>query len=157
MEDYEQLEAQAQTFERIAEISFDDEPDLHSLSIDAERYLLMHRWCEGIVNGWLAVYWEGILAVFLFQIDPTHNGVDKYVWIVIGDIPPAYIDVQSGRNPKEALDSYVLIMSEWVDNIMDGKAVAESYPVAMPPVKENAVMLKKRLDILQDLIEEELD
>lgn len=157
MKDYTEVKAQAQTYERIADISLVDEPDLYRLCEASERYLMKHNWCKSILEGWLALYWEGVLSVSLFQIDPLHAEVDDYVWVVEGDIPPAYIDVESASSPKEVLESYVLIMSEWTNSILEGGTVEESYPVEVPPTMEYATMLKNRLDIIKSFIEEEFD
>jgi hypothetical protein len=157
MKDYKEIEAQAQTFEKIADISQVEEPELHQLGLEAEQYLSRHNWCKDVVDGWLAVYWEEILAVFLFQIDPLNEEVDHYVWIVVGDIPSAYIDVESGKDPKEVLEGYVDIMTDWIDNVMAGRSVVESYPLEVPATPEYATMLKNKLIILKDFIEQEFN
>jgi len=97
------------------------------------------------------------LAIFLFKINPLHVEVDDYVWIVVGDIPPAYIDVESGKNPKEVLESYIFVMNDWVSNVLEGKGVGESYPMNVLPTMEYATMLKNRLVILNSFVNEEFD
>lgn len=97
-----------------------------------------------------------MLGVFLFEIEPSRSGVDKYVWIVVGDIPPAYVDVESGENPREVLESYVAIMRDWVDTVFQGESVEDCYPVEVPATKEYAEMLENRLDLLDTFIMEEL-
>ncbi|WFB64871.1 hypothetical protein PZ892_06590 [Sphingobacterium sp. WM] len=156
MNDYKNLKAQSSTFDSLIDISKENDESLNNLSLEAKSYLLRHTWCKDILSGWLAVYWEEILGVFLFEIEPAVSGVDKYVWIVVGDIPPAYIDVESGGDPQGALESYVAIMRDWVDTVLDGESVEDCYPVEVPPTKEYAEMLQVRLDLLDNFISEEL-
>jgi len=155
MSDYKNIKQQASTFEEILGLSKEDE-GLYGLSVEAKNYLLRHHWCKSILSGWLAVYWEGVLGVFLFEIEPSRSGVDKYVWIVVGDIPPAYVDVENGENPREVLESYVAIMRDWVDTVLQGESVEDCYPVEVPATKEYAEMLENRLDLLDTFIMEEL-
>lgn len=157
MKDNKQIEEQSKTFERLSDISKTVEPELFELCESSKGYLERHRWCKSILDGWLALYWEGVLSICLFRIDPLNKEIDDYVWIVDGDIPPAYIDIESAENPKEVLESYVAVMSEWAENILEGRTVEESYPVEVPPTIEYATMLKNRLDIIDSFIEEEFD
>jgi hypothetical protein len=150
------IKYQASTFDNIAGLTKEDDKNLYSFSIEAKNYLLRHQWCKRILSGWLAVYWEGILGVFLFEIEPAGSGVDQFVWIVVGDIPPAYIDVESGTDPRSALESYVIIMRDWVEAVLDGESIKYCYPVEVPASKEYAEMLQNRLDLLDTLIIEEL-
>lgn len=155
MSDYKYIKNQASTFEDILGLSEKDK-NLYGLSVEAKNYLLRHKWCKSILSGWLAVYWEGVLGVFLFEIEPSGSGVDEYVWIVVGDIPPAYVDVESGENSREVLESYVAIMRDWADTVLKGESVEDCYPVEVPPTKEYADMLQNRLDLLDTFISEEL-
>lgn len=156
MSDHKNIKYQASTFDNIDGLSKEDNSHLYDLSIEAKNYLLRHQWCKSILSGWLAVYWEGIISVFLFEIEPAGNGVDQFVWIVVGDIPPAYIDVESGTNPRSAMESYVIIMRNWVEAVLNGEPIEDCYPVEVPATKEYAEMLQSRLDILDTLIIEEL-
>lgn len=155
MSDYKNIKNQASTFEDIHKLSEEDK-NLYGLSVKAKNYLLRHQWCKSILSGWLAVYWEGVLGVFLFEIEPSGSGVDEYVWIVVGDIPPAYVDVESGENSREVLEGYVAIMRDWADTVLKGESVEDCYPVEVPATKEYADMLQNRLDLLDTFISEEL-
>lgn len=155
MSDYKNIKNQASTFEDILGLSEKDR-NVYGLSVEAKNYLLRHQWCKSILSGWLAVYWEGVLGVFLFEIEPSGSGVDEYVWIVVGDIPPAYVDVESGENSREVLESYVAIMRDWADTVLKGESVEDCYPVEVPATKEYADMLQNRLDLLDTFISEEL-
>ena len=116
---------------------------------EATAFLLSHKWCDNIVESWYDKGWAGILAVFLFKIIPKGEGVDTFVWVITGDLPPAYIDIDSALNGTCAIKAYTDIMEDWVDCVFKKKNVAECYPINVPPTKEYAKMLKTRIDFIR--------
>jgi hypothetical protein len=50
------------------------------------------------------------------------------------------------------LDGYIGAMSEWVDAASKGMSVAELIPVNVPATIENAELLRKRLDFLDQRV-----
>ena len=81
--------------------------ELQKMASEAEAFLLSQDWCKSILNGYLDRGWAGILAVFYFEIIPTTINADNNVWIIVGDLPPAYIDTKSCPNGATAIDGYV--------------------------------------------------
>jgi len=134
----------------------EDDNETLKLSEEAANYLLSHKWCDEIEKGWLAVSWGYILGVFLFKIDSSVPEVDDYVWMVVGDLPPAYIDIESAVNPNEAIESYIEIMNDWVECVENGNSLDQCYPVEAPGTLENAKMLKTRLRIITDQLNQDL-
>jgi hypothetical protein len=94
--------------------------------------------------------WGYILAVFYFEIEPNFENVDTAVWIVVGDLPTAYIDTESAKNKYEAIKCYVGIMEDWVKYVKEGKPLKNVYPVNVTPTIENAVMLETRLKLIKE-------
>lgn len=132
--------------------SNEEDKEILDLETEASSYLLSHEWCDKISNAWLATSWGCFLCVFLYQIESDIPEVDDYVWIVVGDIPPAYIDIIGANQPNEVIESYVDIMTDWLDTVYQGKSVVECYPVEVPATKEYAKMLEIRLkDIAEEL------
>jgi hypothetical protein len=128
------------------------------LSKRATAYLLSHPWCVDIVNGWLAISWnEEILGVFLYEIKSNIENFDQYIWMIVGDLPSVYIDIESATNPKDALSCYIDIMNDWVEAVNNNEHVEDCYPVEVPPTKENASMLKHRLNMLENYLNGEFD
>ena len=126
-----------------------------NLKDEALNYLCSHEWCEEIEKGWLAESWGYILGVFLFKIKSNIPEVDDYVWVIVGDIPPAYIDIESASNSKEVIMCYIDIMSDWVNHVKEGKPVDECYPVEVPETKEYALMLESRLSLISEELKNE--
>lgn len=130
--------------------------EVTTLSVEAQQYLKSFSWCNEIEKGWLAKGWGYILCIFYFKIKPTPgSGADDFIWIIVGDIPPAYIDIQSVDSALEALKAYVNIMEEWINNIKEGKSVDNCFPINVEPSMKHADMLQKRIEIINsDFISE---
>jgi len=73
-------------------------------------------------------------------------------WVIVGDIPPAYLTCDQCPNPATALDGYIGAMLEWVDAAEKGEPVAELIPVNAPATRENAQRLKTRMSFLEENI-----
>jgi len=74
----------------------------------------------------------------------------KFVWVVVGNIPSAYIDIQSAPNAYKAVESYIFIMEDWIEHVKNKKSIAECYPVNVEPTPEYAEMLSTRIQIIKD-------
>ena len=92
---------------------------------------------------------SNILGIFLFEIVHSKKGGDDKVWVIVGDLPPAYITVEDDSpNPATALDSYIGAMERWIAAAKIGGNVEGLIPVNVPPTPENAKMLESRLQFL---------
>ena len=87
---------------------------LQEMAEQARQYLLAFNWCKAIQKGWFGWGVGGIAAVFLFEIEPAIPNVDNVLWVVVGDLPPAYMVTDEIPTPfSEALRTYVDLMGEW--------------------------------------------
>lgn len=59
-----------------------------------------------------------------------------WIWVIVGDLPPAYITTENNANPACALDGYITEMKEWVEAVRMGKPTSERIPVNAPPTFE---------------------
>ncbi len=123
-----------------------------SLYKEAREFLEFYDWCVEIKQSFVGVIYPGIIGVFLFKIHPARLDVDEWIWIIVGDIPPAYITVDLCPNPATAIDGYIGAMQEWIDAAKAGKSVAELIPVNVPATAKNALLLEARLDFLDKKI-----
>jgi hypothetical protein len=94
----------------------------------------------------------GIVAVFLAELDQPASGVDEWLWVVVGDIPPAYLVVDECPTPIVALEAYVELMQQWVGLAHEGKQSDEVFPVNVLAAPENAEKLQKRLEALMTTV-----
>jgi hypothetical protein len=123
---------------------------------EARRFLESFSWCRCIVSGSLDRYQPGIFALFLFEIEPAAEAADSSVWIMVGDVPPAYLDTLTNANGACAVQSYMGAMRDWVDAASAGESVEDLIPVyhrnstkPIAPTSEYANMLRGRLDFLE--------
>ena len=117
----------------------------------ARKYLLSFNWCKKILNGWLVDEFAYMLCIFCFKIEPTElSNADDKLWIIDGDLPSAYLDMESYTNAYDALRFYCLLMEEWIDHVNKGESVDECYPIYVPPTKEYANMLQTRINIVKE-------
>jgi hypothetical protein len=122
---------------------------LQEMAEQARRYLLSFHWCKNIQKGWFGWGVGGIAAVFLFEIEPSNADVDRLLWVVVGDLPPAYLVVDESPTPLDALRSYVELMQEWITAVLEGKSTEECSPVTIPATRESAAALETRLNFLR--------
>jgi hypothetical protein len=125
---------------------------LKELLDEATAYLNRFRFHRGIRNAYLGIGIPKILGVFLFEIIPAREAVDDKVWVIVGDLPLAYITAEDAPNPATALDSYIGAMEDWVEAAKAGRSVEELIPVNVPPTPENAAQLESRLRFLDEKI-----
>jgi hypothetical protein len=119
---------------------------------EARSFLESFKWCTAVLDEYLGMAYPGIVGVFLFRIAPAREGVDEWVWVIVGDLPPAYITCEESPNPACALDAYIGAMNEWVVAASSGGSVDELIPVNVEPSKENAERLGLRLKFIDDKI-----
>lgn len=93
-----------------------------------------------------------VIAVFLARIQPASPDVDCWLWIVIGDVPPAYLVADDNPSPHAALEAYILEMTQWIDAVRKGSPIKDLIPVNAPPTKEFADMLASRLEFLDRVV-----
>jgi hypothetical protein len=134
----------------------EDEALLRELVQRAYAYLDSCESCGGVREcfmGDIAV--GGVVAVMLFRIDPVRDA-DEWLWVVVGDLPPACVGIGSAADAAGALRSYVREMRRWVTAVKNREPVEGLGPVltsagARPvePSPALAGQLESRLDFLE--------
>ena len=127
--------------------------ELVSLFSKATTFLKSKPWCSEILEGWLSRGWGYIIGVFYFHIVPSSAELPDYLWVIVGDLPSAYLDVEYCPDVTAVIEGYIGEMQEWVDRVMSDRPLDESViPVNVPPDKIWAGRLQSRLDILRDSV-----
>ena len=129
----------------------DDEEEtalLQELFRKAQKYASSLQWHRGITRSYFGLGVGGIVCVALFEVVPAGGKTPDTTWVVVGDLPPAYIAVDDAPNPAAALDAYIGAMEDWVDAARAGRSVAGLIPVNVEPTGPNAERLAKRLQFL---------
>jgi hypothetical protein len=142
----------------IQELSDDpaDEKCLHRFAQTARLFLLSQNWCGEVKAGYLAYGVDGILGVFFFTIIPAKPDIDNQLWVITGDIPPAYLVCDEAANPHSALEGYVYEMRLWVNAVKEHQPIDDLIPVhyqngtnVVPPTLDFADMLESRLQFIE--------
>ena len=124
--------------------------EIRALAEEAERFLLSHHWCNEITSGSLAWAAAGVLGVFQFTIEPARPDIDDTLWVIVGDLPPAYLVLDNAPSWKEALEGYAEEMQRWVDAVRGGRRLDGIIPVNVTPIREHADMLDQRLQFIRE-------
>ena len=135
-----------------ASLGDDERPELARSREVAERFALSLGWPGMPRPTHVGLYQDGVVAVFLAEANPPPaEGVD-FVWLIVGDVPPAYIVIDECPDAAGALDAYIEEMERWVSAVLVGKALDELIPVNAPPTCEWAERLRSRLVFLKTRI-----
>jgi hypothetical protein len=124
---------------------------LRVLAAEAGRYITSFHWCPPLDRLLLAFGVGGLLGLFLARFErPVEGFEDQELWLVVGDLPPAYFVTEDSETPAEALETYCKLMEEWADQVLSGGDTSECFPIAAEPTVEHAQMLKSRLEFIRD-------
>ncbi len=119
------------------------------MATEARQYLASHAWCAGVADLYFAGGVPAVVAAFAARIDPR-DGADEWLWIVVGDLPSAYLVIEDGpQSLPEVLETYCDLMSDWVNAIRTGHSVAKVFPVRAPADLQHAEMLERRISFLR--------
>jgi hypothetical protein len=125
---------------------------LRVMASGAENYIRSFPWCKSIRDVYFGDGYGGVVAVFLFHIEPARANVDEWLWIISCDLSPAHLVTDSCKTPSQALEGYIEEVSKWVRLAKQGHSSEDVIPVYMPATPENAVDVEKRLKILQETV-----
>lgn len=119
---------------------------------DAKHYLGAFRWCRRIQEAYFGMGVGGVVAVFLFHIDPAPDA-DEWLWVIVGDVPSAYLVTDNIKSPDAALDVYCDLMMGWVEAVETHGDLSEVFPVDAPATVNNAAALRSRVRQLREILE----
>ena len=115
---------------------------------DADLFITEFSWCCGIKNAYIGFGVADVIAVFLCELDRASPKADEWIWVIVGDIPPAYLVLDRTENPADALEVYITEMKKWVDAVRQERSVSDLMPVNSLPETKYADMLSSRLEAL---------
>jgi len=139
----------------VDQIFGDDAEDtrlLRAMAAKAHHYISRFSWCRSVREAYFGDGYGKIVAIFLFRIEPSRPDVDEWLWVVVGDLPSAYLVVDECPTPSQALERYIGEISEWVKLAKEGRTSEDVIPVNAPATPESAEMLERRLRVLSETI-----
>ncbi|HEX4320995.1 MAG TPA: DUF4826 family protein [Acidobacteriaceae bacterium] len=138
------------SFDSIVGDSAEDTALLRGMATEAKEFLSRNDWCKSIEQLHFAYGIGGVIGVFLFKIVPNSPDVDKCLWVIVGDLPPAYIVTEDNPRAADAIEAYCSEMEAWVEAVEMGESVEELIPVNVPATADFANQLKGRIEFLRD-------
>lgn len=126
--------------------------EVRAFAEEADAFLSSKGWCREVGEGFLGLGIAGVIGIFFFRIVPSEPEVDDSVWVIVGDLPPAYLVCDVAEDWREALCGYVAEMQKWVDAAQAGQSVTDLIPVNVAPTLEHAEMLGSRLQFIREKI-----
>src|SRR5215472_4662780 len=76
---------------------------LRNMFEEAKSFIEGFDWCRGIRDAYFGCGIGGVVAVFYIRTIPRDKTIDECLWVIVGDIPPAYLVTDNSRTPSEAL------------------------------------------------------
>lgn len=122
---------------------------LRAMYKEARDYTESFSWCRGVKGAYFGLGVGGVVAVFLFRIEPNKSNIDEWLWVVVGDLPSAYLVTDVSPTPAAALQTYVREMKKWVRAARSRRSVKELIPVNVPATRSWANRLRRRLEFLE--------
>ncbi len=129
----------------------DDEETLQlkRLHTEAEQFISRFSWCKRIVRCYFGDGVANLVGVFFFEIEPSSDAIDKFLWVIVGDLPPAYLVTDDAPGAYDALEGYIQQMERWVCAAENSLSLDGIIPVNVLPTKENGQALGRRLAFLR--------
>jgi len=122
---------------------------LQLMAAEAKAFVGAFDWCKGVREVYFGCGIGGVIGASLFNVVPSTTEVDQLLWVIVGDVPPAYLVTDESPTPASALRAYVHEMRHWVAAAEAGESVDDLIPVNVAPTEEHALALKKRLDYIE--------
>ena len=73
--------------------------ELEKMLEEASAYLKSFSWVRDIKAAYLGIGVPKVLGVFLFEIVSSRKDVDDKLWVIVGDLPSAYITAEESPKP----------------------------------------------------------
>jgi len=120
------------------------------MAADAAAWLAAHSFCPGIERAFWGAVVPPVFGLFLVEVAAIAGApVDRWLWVMTGDLPSAYFVVDRGRTAREAIECYCELMADWVAAVREGRSRRGVFPVAAKPTIEHADMLASRIEFLR--------
>jgi len=132
--------------------SSEDTQLLRGMAVSARQYLLSFRWCPPVEQLRLAYGIGDVVAVFYVDFPRPIESGDTSLWVVVGDLPSAYLVTDEIDSPRVALESYCSLMDDWISAALGATHLDSAFPVAIAPTRENVESLKTRIEYLRKII-----
>lgn len=125
---------------------------LSAMKAEAEGFVSAFSWAPNISSSTLCFGVGGVIAIFLFKFGSLIGDTDDKLWVIVGDLPSAYLVVDEDDDPRQATERYCELMDDWCEAVEQGSDLSEVYPVDVPATSENSELLRKRISFIRNEI-----
>ena len=123
-----------------------------SLIKESKEYLGRQKWCKSIQRGWLFTNIGYAVNIYLYEIENEQSPEDNFLWIMVGDLPPIYLDTYNVKSTKEVIEIYVDLANDWIQHARTGQSLDECFPFEAANSHQLITMLESRTRRLQNEI-----
>ncbi len=133
----------------------EDHEGFDAIEKEARNFLTTYTWCPPVEGVYVGCYCPPVVAVFAYKVEKSPPiGIDstdilEWIWVVAGDLPPAYLINEEITDALVALAGYTAVASDWVKAVEGGDTVDDFVYFDLPADKEHAAMLRPRIDLLK--------
>jgi hypothetical protein len=138
-------------------IKLDYHKEVINAKKEAEVYLNSFTWCKRINKSAIYTNLGRVLCVFLFDIDNTSCKEDNLLWVIVGDIPPMYLDTFGPKTTVQVLEDYIRLSEHWIHQVKIGGPINECYPFNVKPTLELAELLEIRVSFMKNTLIKNID
>ena len=85
-------------------------------------------WHNGVVADYFGGGVSGLGAAFVFEIVSSRAKIDKFIWVVAGDVPFAYFVTDNAPNWVCAFKVYSRLAQDWIDADAASREAEEVFP-----------------------------
>lgn len=129
----------------------DDAPVLLKMVARAKDYIAQFHWSPNITEAFVGYALDWIVAAVLIKFEKAIESgqADEQLWVIVGDLPSAYLVVDSARDGREALERYCELMTEWITAVEEKQNLDDVFPVDAIPSPKNVEALKSRIRFIR--------
>jgi len=135
--------------EKMSGETTEDTKLLRAMLHKAEEFMRSYKWCPEISQRYLGFGVGGIVAVFLFRFREKIANTDDLLWVIVGDLPSAYVVVDRAPDARAALAIYCDLMAAWAGAILQHTPLDAVFPVKAEATEQNARQMESRIDFLK--------
>jgi hypothetical protein len=125
---------------------------LRGMGEEAVLYVQSFDWCVELHEQYFGDGIGGVVALFLFRITIRDLETPEWVWIIVGDLPPAYLGFHGFPSPRAALLLYIEGVEEWLAASPEERVSGDLIPIEVPPKAELIEMLRDRAAKLRSAV-----
>ncbi|MGA2217821.1 MAG: hypothetical protein ABSG51_07035 [Terracidiphilus sp.] len=122
------------------------------MAAEAVRYVQSFEWCIELHERYFGQGCGGVVALFLFRVTIRSFQTPEWIWVIVGDMPSAYMELEQAQSPREALLCYIEGVEELLEATDEERASEDLIPIIVQAGDEFIEMLRGRMRTLRSLV-----